>query len=121
MRYINFFCLFLLILSCADKSNEELSGLWKAKSVVRNDQPLNVNLSEITLEFDGEERYEYKSTLNYKEAGFYKFHKDRLETQDTLLKSSAPKVVIVESLILDTLRIKMKSESDWMYLTLERD
>jgi len=116
--YIYSICLFFLLASCSDRANEELSGTWQATAVVQNGQPLDVKLSEITLTFDGDQRYEYTSTLDYKEAGFYKLHGDRLETQDTLQQPPVAKIVIVETLQSDSLKLKMKNETDWIYLTL---
>lgn len=120
MRFINYLLLTFLLLniSCSKFSHSDLIGHWTALSVIEQNKPLEVNHSEITLAFANNGTYYFTSTLNYKEAGSYHLHDEKLITTDTLQEPPVSKTVLVEKLDSDTLRIKMKNDVDWMLLTM---
>jgi hypothetical protein len=120
MRFINYllFSFTLVCVSCSQFSSSDLLGHWTAVSVLQKDEPLEINHSEVTLSFTQNSTYYFTSTLNYKEAGKYQLDGQNLLTTDTLQNPPTSKTVLVEKLSSDTLRIKMKNQTDWMLLTM---
>lgn len=120
MRFLNYLPLPFLFLfaGCSLDQTDNLLGSWTAVSVFQNDRAMDVNHSEITLSFTEKGTYNYTSTLEYKEAGYFRLDGKTLETTDTLAKPHASKLVLVEQLKSDTLQLKMKNEADWMLLTM---
>ena len=120
MRFILYllFSLIVFCVSCNPFSSSDLHGHWTAISVLKKDEPLDINHSEVTLSFTQNNTYYFTSTLNYKEAGHYQLDGQKLLTTDTLQNPPASKTVLVEKLSSDTLRIKMKNQTDWMLLTM---
>ena len=120
MRFINYllFSFTLVCVSCSQFSSSDLLGHWTAVSVLQKDKPLEINHSEVTLSFTQNSTYYFTSTLNYKEAGKYQLDGQNLLTIDTLQNPPTSKTVLVEKLSSDTLRIKMKNQTDWMLLTM---
>ncbi len=122
MRVLSYIILMLTLVgvSCSPFSSSDLQGHWTAISVVQKEEPLEVNHSEITLAFTQNNTYYFTSTLNYKEAGTYQLNGQKLLTTDTLQNPPSSKMVLIDKLNSDTLRIKMKNQADWMLLTMIR-
>jgi len=113
-------CLFT-VATCGLNRTADLLGRWSAVKVTQADKILVVELSEISLEFTEQGHYTFNSTLDYKEAGTFRFEGDKLITTDTTTHPDDTKIVLVEKLTSDTLRLRMKNETDWMMLTMAKN
>lgn len=117
LKYTLIASLFFMI-ACGLNSRADLLGHWTAISVIQADKPLDVEHNDITLSFTDAGTYNFTSTLNYKEAGSFKFEGDKLITRDTFREPHTTKIVIIEKLVSDTLRLRMRNEGEWMQLTM---
>ncbi|MCB0611509.1 MAG: hypothetical protein KDD12_27555, partial [Lewinella sp.] len=80
-----------------------------------------VDPAEISLQFRPDDRYLFKSTLNYKEAGTYYLDAQYLFTLDTLNKASTEKAVEIVSLTPDSLHLKMMDNGRERLLKLYKE
>lgn len=104
-------CLVTLLFfsACEDQPSRTdlLSGSWQATSITEEDRPLKVQPEEISFYFSPDQTYEFRSTLNYREAGRYQLRKDYLITRDTLAPGGKEKAVEIIQLTPDSLRLRM--------------
>lgn len=113
MRKISYYaCLsFLaaaLLVACAKDDPNLLIGNWIAYEVLEEGEKLDINASEIKLEFVDDLVYAYSSTLDYEEAGKYNVQSSYLYTTDTLSKiQSGRKAVEIIQLTSDSLQLRM--------------
>ena len=98
-----------------------ISGSWKATSLEEEGEGLDVQLEKIGFTFYPDTKYDYKSTLNYREAGKYYLKAKYLYTTDTLNEASIEKVVEIIKLEADTMVIKMVQNGKERLLTLARE
>lgn len=109
-------CLFTLLallavcFSCL-RDPSPLLGSWQAVDVRENGDSLKLNPAEIGFEFLPDNRYRYRSTLNYREAGTWQYQDGYLYAQDTTGKGATQYVVAVDLLRPDSLLLRMKADS----------
>lgn len=110
----------LLLSGCqASITASELGGHWVAVAITEKDKPLPVNPEEIHFRFDPKQMaYNYQSTLNYKEAGSFFIEGNLLHTLDTLNLASTEKIVSINLLTADSLRLFMVDNGNPRVLTL---
>lgn len=111
---------FLLLLSlcgCSKFSNSKLAGNWQAVEVIQ-DNPLQVDLSQVNFAFHESGNYQYNGTLGYKEAGFFEISDNKLLTVDTLNEGSSQKFVEILKLTNDSLLLKMLENGNPQLLKL---
>jgi len=118
-RVFQFLILSIFIFSCNGQKEAKLVGNWIANEVIQDERKLEVDLNTIGFHFDKNGTYEFTSTLNYKEAGTFAVDGEKLITVDTLNNKMA-KSVLINQLDSDTLKLKMKNENGWMYLTMSK-
>jgi len=107
--------------ACQNGLDEELlHGEWQGTSIQEEGTALPVDPAEISFSFRSDNLYEFKSTLNYKEAGSYYLDDVYLYTTDTFNQASTDKVVEVIMLNADSLHLKMKEQEKMRVLKLER-
>ena len=112
----------LLFNACAQDDPNLLIGSWTAYDVLEEGQSLDINASEIKLDFHNEEIYSYKSTLDYKEAGQYTVQASYLYTTDTLQENQAArKAVEIIQLTADSLQLRMNDEGKERILKMLKD
>lgn len=120
-RILLFLFLIQVLSACQNGLDEELlHGEWKGTSIQEEGTPLPVDPAEISFSFRSDNLYEFKSTLNYKEAGSYYLDDVYLYTTDTFNQASTEKVVEVIMLNADSLHLKMKEQEKMRVLKLER-
>jgi len=112
MRYLTAISLLAGILvfqACRESPSrkEKLSGHWEALRVTEEERPLEVDPEEIQFWFYPNNTYEFRSTLNYREAGRYRLRQDYLFTTDTLAPGGQEKAVEILQLTPDTLTLRM--------------
>jgi hypothetical protein len=118
--YLLIFCLSFQ-LSCTDGEPLAITGSWKATALEEEGEDLDVQLDKIGFTFYQDAKYDYKSTLNYREAGKYSLKAKYLYTIDTLNEASIEKVVEIIKLQTDTMVIKMEQNGKERLLTLSRE
>jgi hypothetical protein len=96
----------------------DLQGNWQAVAITEEGTPLAVDPSQIELEFTPADRYTYRSTLNYREAGSFYVDGTYLFTRDTLNQASTEKAVEILKLANDTLQLKMMDGDKERLLTM---
>ena len=116
MRYITLFC---LLLGCGPAfDSTELLGRWQASAVVEEGKPLQIDPTAVQFQFSPGGRYQYRSTLNYHEAGRYQLEADLLVTTDTTQATAPTKRVQILQLNRDSLYLGMNDsgKARTMYL-----
>ena len=88
---------------------ETLYGTWQAVAVTEEGDSLALNPAEIKLSF-AENKYEFMSTLNYKEAGTYQLQSNLLLTKDTTRNNLLEKGVEITKITTDSLFIRMNEQ-----------
>ena len=119
-KYI--FCCFLIfgLFACGSGLDKTLLyGTWQAVSLEENGQPGTTSLSETQFTFQPSGKYEYRSNINYKEAGTYYLDGKFLVSKDSLKKSIA-KSVMIEYLSADSLLFNMNSNGTPQLLGLKK-
>lgn len=112
----------VLLMACAQDEPSLLIGSWTAYEVLEEGEILDINASEIQLEFVDDEVYSYKSTLDYEEAGQYNVQSSYLYTTDTLAASQAArKAVEIVQLTADSLQLRMNDEGKERILKMLKD
>lgn len=112
----------VLLTACAQDEPNLLIGSWTAYEVVEEGETLDINASEIQLEFVDDFIYAYKSTLDYKEAGQYNVQASYLYTTDTLPNAqAAKKAVEIIQLTTDSLQLRMNDEGKERILKMLKD
>lgn len=100
---------FMLALSACNYFNErKLQGVWQAAEVSEDSTKIEVDLTKVVLKIEPEKRYYYHGTLNYEEAGTYKFRDNLLYIKDTTQNNSGEKIMEVLLLSDDSLFLKME-------------
>ena len=82
--------------------------------------PIPVPPSEVGFEFSPKGFYNFRSTLNYKEAGTFYVSGSLLYTMDTLNEASTEKSVQIIDLTKDSLFIRMNDEGKERVVKLGR-
>lgn len=115
-------CLPLAVVACRDTNSQKdpLLGRWEALEVTEEEQPLEVDPSEIRFTFFPDGTYRFHSTLDYREAGRYHLRNQYLLTTDTLAAAASEKAVEVLQLHPDTLRLRMMENEKERILVLTK-
>lgn len=118
--------LFLLILflftQCSSDSREELlTGHWTAyRYEIADSARAEGYLDQIQLTLSEDQRYHFRSTLAYEEAGRYHLIGNLLITTDTTREASKDKKMRIEKLNPDTLILLMQAEQEERRLMMRR-
>ena len=95
-------------------------GKWQASSLMEDGMPIPVPPSEVGFEFFNNGYYNFRSTLNYLEAGTFSVKGSLLYTMDTLNEASSEKSVQILALTKDSLFLKMNAEGKLQLVKLFR-
>ena len=99
----------VLLTACGQDASNLLVGQWKAIAVTENGQDLALDPARVRFEFSPDGRYRYQSTLDYREAGYYRVVNDYLLSRDTLTPQTKEKAVrIALNPTADTLTVDME-------------
>lgn len=110
-------CLFF---ACGEREDKLLLGEWQATQVLEEGDSLKLDPTQVGFLFRPDNRYTFRSTLRYEEAGTWRYSEGFLMAQDTTRGDSPERVVAVEKLTLDSLEIRMLSEGKERGLILLR-
>jgi len=108
-------CLFF---ACGEREDQLLLGEWQATQVLEAGDSLKLNPAEVGFLFRPDNRYTFRSTLRYEEAGTWRYTEGFLMAQDTTRPNTPERVVAVEKLTPDSLEIRMLSDGKERWLTL---
>ncbi len=98
----------LLLAACAPPDRTpELIGEWRGYSLTEGGDSLQLDPTEIQFTFDSQGNYTYAATVGYTEAGSYHLKDGFLYARDTTHENSAEKIVAVDTLLSDTLYLRM--------------
>ncbi len=123
MKKLLFFSLLCtLLFSCQNwKTQQALVGKWVAEEFLVEGKPQNEELiDQISLTFTKEGTYQFKSVMNYREAGTFSIQNRLLLTKDTTGTNPEEKKVVIETLEADTLKLSMRQNEQEVFLTLLR-
>ena len=109
-----------LFLHCETEDDHLLVGEWQGRLVTEDGDSLRLDPQEITFAFRPDNRYAFTSTLRYREAGTWRYEDGYLFAQDTTQPSNEERVVSVEILTVDSLVIRMQSDTSERIVTLLR-
>ena len=101
----------LLLTACSERQDDQLIGTWRAVDIRENGDSLKLDPTEINFEFTPDNRYRYRSTLNYTEAGTWKYENGYLYARDTTGHGAGDYIVAVDLLRPDSLLLRMKADS----------
>lgn len=123
MKKNNFLILLFAILlfaGCTGWTESDLIGTWEATSVTEEDEPLSVDYPTVQLILKADKTYEYKGTLNYREAGKWLAESNFLYTKDTLKPDGAQKAVYISAFQQDSLEMQMIEQEKTRIMKMKR-
>lgn len=118
MRILTLTLLTVLFLSCSEREDKLLLGEWQATEVLESGDSLKLDPAQVGFLFRPDNRYTFRSTLRYEEAGTWRYSEGLLMAQDTTRENSLERVVAVEKLTIDSLEIRMLSDGEEQWLIL---
>lgn len=101
------FLLLLATSSCGEREDLLLIGEWQATSVLEDGDSLRLDPAQVGFVFQPDNRYSYRSTLRYEEAGTWRYADGFLYARDTTQAGADERIVAVEKLTVDSLEIRM--------------
>ncbi len=107
--------LLLVLLSCSQEV-DLLHGRWQALEIKQAGDSMRLDPSEVGFVFQPDGIYHYRSTLNYQEAGHYRYERGFLFASDTTHTDSQERVVAAQLLGTDSLRISMKHDTTYRFM-----
>lgn len=115
--------LFLLALTVAgcqnDRADRLLLGEWEGIAATHAGDSLALDPTEVGFTFLPSNRYSYRSTLEHREAGTFRYEAGHLYASDTTHQGDE-RVVAVDLLTRDSLVLRMRADSAFNILTLRR-
>lgn len=107
--------LFFLLASCGDQE-AFLYGNWQAVEITQEGDSMRLDPAEVGFVFEPGGRYSYRSSLNYREAGHYHYQTGYLFATDTTHENSAERIVALEQIGIDSIRITMRHDTTNRFL-----
>lgn len=111
----------ILFTACQGHNYDDLAGNWQAVELTQEGDSLSVDLKEVAFNFNPNGRYEFESTLNYKEAGTFRLEGPYLFSKDTTRSMPKEKAVEIIQLAGDTLILRMEEAQKERIVVLKRN
>lgn len=89
--------------------------------MTENGDSLHLDPSEIYFSFRPDYRYDFASTLRYREAGTWRFEEGFLFARDTTQPANPERIVAIERLTIDSLVMRMRADSAERLVVLLRE
>jgi hypothetical protein len=121
MRYATLLALVLLLFRCGEREDAQLLGKWQATQVLQRGDSLLLDPAEVGFSFLPNNRYAYRSTLRYQEAGIWRYDNGFLFAQDTTRAAATERIVAVEKLTADSLVLRMRADTTERIMTLLKE
>ena len=103
-----------------ERADRLLLGEWEATHITEGADTLAVDPRQIGFVFTPDNRYHFRSTLKYREAGTWRYDNGYLFARDTTQPGQPERIVAVEKMTPDSLVIRMQRDSAERLLTLLR-
>lgn len=111
----------LLSTGC-EREDALLLGSWQAVSVTEGGDSVRLDPTQIGFTFTPDNRYRFRSTLRYAEAGNWSYASGQLIANDTTNTDSPRRVVAVTKLTPDSLVLRMRGDTaERVVLLLRQD
>jgi hypothetical protein len=118
LRYASLLVLALLFFCCGEREDAQLLGKWEASQVLQQGDSLLLDPAEVGFSFLPDNRYSYRSTLRYQEAGTWRYDNGFLFAQDTTRAGATERIVAIEKLTADSLVLRMRADTAEQIMTL---
>ena len=118
LPYAALIVLVFLFFHCGERDDALLLGKWQATQVLQQGDSLLLNPAEVGFSFLPSNRYFYRSTLRYQEAGRWRYDNGFLFAQDTTRSAATERIVAVEKLTTDSLVLRMRADTTEQIVTL---
>ncbi len=110
-KYLTYFlAAFFVFFACQNVAKQKLVGKWQAAAITEDGMPMPVPVNVVGFEFFPNGYYNFRSTLEYKEAGNFEVSGSFLHTLDTINEASTQKSVQIVLLTADSLVLRMNAE-----------
>jgi len=113
--------LVILVFSCQKQPSIDITGTWKAIELTQEGDSLEIDLGEVSFIFTENGRYQFNSTLKYKEAGTYHIDGPFLFSTDTTQNTPHEKAVEIIQLSGDTLILRMEELKKERIMVLKKE
>ncbi len=100
----------LFLFACKNVEKQKLVGKWQATSILEDGMPMPIPVNVVGFEFFPNGYYNFRSTLEYKEAGTFDVSGSFLHTLDTINEASTQKAVQIMQVSEDSLLLKMNAD-----------
>jgi hypothetical protein len=110
LRVLTLSIFLLFAASCGEREDLLLLGEWQATSVLEGGDSLRLDPAQVGFVFRPDNRYTFRSTLRYQEAGTWRYTDGFLFARDTTRPEVEERIVAVEKLTADSLEIRMLAE-----------
>ncbi|MEM6697363.1 MAG: hypothetical protein AAF599_03135, partial [Bacteroidota bacterium] len=107
--------------TCTSEQENLLLGKWQATQLIEEGDSVKMDLAEVGFLFDEQGRYQFQSTLNYREAGFYTKNNNLLYTTDTLTENRNRQAVKILKLKEGLLELGMVDRGKERVLSLKKE
>lgn len=111
MRLLISGLLAVFLLCACGRDDQLLLGSWEATSVTEAGDSVRLNPAEVGFTFRPDNRYLFRSTLRYQEAGTWTYQEGFLRAIDTTQAERPERIVAVEKLTMDSLVIRMNGDT----------
>lgn len=99
------------VLAACGRDDQLLLGSWEATSVTEAGDSVRLNPAEVGFTFRPDNRYTFRSTLRYEEAGTWTYQEGFLQAIDTTENDRPERVVAVDKLTIDSLVLRMNGDT----------
>ena len=110
----------LFVTGCSSPAERDLVGTWEAYNITEEDEPIEVDYPSVMLKLNPDGTYEYKGTLNYREAGRWLLESRLLHTKDTLKPDGEQRSVYILSIAKDSLELQMAEQEKTRKMKMKR-
>ncbi|MCC6723218.1 MAG: lipocalin family protein [Saprospiraceae bacterium] len=117
---IPFSVIVLSLVACQNASKQKLVGKWQAVSITEDGSPMPIPVEVVGFEFFPNGYYNFRSTIEYKEAGTFDVKGGLLYTLDTINEASTQKSVQIVAVNLDSMTLRMNSEGKEQIVKLKK-
>lgn len=120
IKYLTPLILIVLFGACTSWNESDLVGTWEATSVTEEGEAVSIDYPTVKLILKADRTYEYKGTLNYREAGKWLAESNFLYTKDTLKPEGAQRAVYISAFEQDSLEMKMVEQEKTRIMKMKR-
>lgn len=121
MRRLIALLLAVVATTACERDDQLLLGAWEAVRITEAGDSVRLDPAEVGFVFHPDNRYSFRSTLRYQEAGTWAYQEGFLIADDTTDASTPQRVVAVDKLTPDSLVLRMNGDTAQRVIILMRD